>query len=46
MDILNKYFYFNPDSEIKIKKGDILILIGDRRSINYFKNKVQQINLW
>ena len=45
MQILNKYFYFNPDMELKLEKGDILIVIGDIRSINYFKNQIQKSSL-
>jgi voltage-gated potassium channel len=42
MEILDKYFYFNPHSELKLQKGDVLILIGDIRSMKYFKRKLQK----
>ena len=32
-------FVFNPNSEIKCKEGDIIILLGDRKSINAFKDE-------
>jgi voltage-gated potassium channel len=36
-EIGNKYFYFNPDSNVMLEKGDVLLVIGDTRSIKYFK---------
>jgi voltage-gated potassium channel len=36
-EIGNKYFYFNPDSNVMLEKGDVLLVIGDIRSIKYFK---------
>jgi voltage-gated potassium channel len=39
MKVKDKYFYFNPDGEVKLEKGDILLVIGDGRSIKYFKYK-------
>jgi voltage-gated potassium channel len=45
LEILNNYFYFNPDAELVLEKGDVLIVIGDVRSINYFKNDVQKSSL-
>lgn len=38
IEVKNKYFYFNPDSNIILEKGDILLVIGDTRSIKYFKS--------
>jgi voltage-gated potassium channel len=37
MEVKDKYFYFNPDSDVILEKGDILLIIGDDRSIKYFK---------
>jgi voltage-gated potassium channel len=45
LEILNSYFYFNPHAELLLEKGDVLIVIGDVRSINYFKNDVQKSSL-
>jgi voltage-gated potassium channel len=45
LEILNSYFYFNPHAELVLEKGDVLIVIGDVRSINYFKNDVQKSSL-
>jgi len=45
ISLMNKYFYFNPDGEIKVEAGDILLVIGDIRSINYFKFRMQKSSL-
>jgi len=42
---MDRYFYFNPDGEIKMEVEDVLLVIGDIRSINYFKYKVQKSSL-
>jgi voltage-gated potassium channel len=38
IEVKDKYFYFNPDFNIILEKGDILLIIGDDRSIKYFKS--------
>ena len=45
MQLLDKYFYFNPSSEIVLEKGDVLILIGDKRSMKYFQNHLEKSRL-
>ena len=40
-----KFFYFNPKQHIKLDKGDVLLLIGDIRNINYFKYQLQKSSL-
>ncbi|WKK82718.2 potassium channel family protein [Marivirga arenosa] len=32
-------FVFNPNSEVKCNEGDVLILLGDKKSIQAFKDK-------
>ena len=45
IEFMNKYFYFNPDGEMIIEKNDVLLVIGDIRSINYFKYQLQRSSL-
>ena len=45
IEFMNRYFYFNPDGEIKLEAGDVILLIGDIRSINYFKYRLQKSSL-
>ena len=45
MQLVDKYFYFNPDGEIELEKGDVLIVIGDVRGIEYFKYEIQKSSL-
>jgi voltage-gated potassium channel len=37
-DVDDKEFYFNPDFELKIERGDVLIVMGYGISIDHFKN--------
>jgi len=37
MKVQDKYFYFNPYSNVLLERGDVLLVIGDIRSIQYFK---------
>ena len=37
--VKDKYFYFNPEPDVMLEKGDVLLVIGDARSIKYFKYK-------
>ena len=41
----NKFFYFNPNAQLLLEKGDVILVIGDYRSINYFKYKLQKSEL-
>jgi len=43
MKVKEKYFYFNPDSDVILEKGDVLLVIGDVRSIKYFKYAYTQM---
>jgi len=43
MKVKEKYFYFNPDSDVLLEKGDVLLVIGDVRSIKYFKYAYSRI---
>ena len=39
-DVYDKKFYFNPDFELEIETGDILIVMGYGISINYFRSLI------
>ena len=45
IEFMDRYFYFNPDGEIMLEAGDVLLVIGDIRSINYFKFRLQKSSL-
>ena len=45
IEFMDRYFYFNPDAEILLEAGDVLLVIGDIRSINYFKFRLQKSSL-
>jgi len=45
IEFMNRYFYFNPEPEIMLEAGDVLLVIGDIRSINYFKFRLQKSSL-
>jgi voltage-gated potassium channel len=45
IEFMNRYFYFNPEVEVNMEVGDVLLVIGDIRSINYFKLRIQKSSL-
>ena len=40
--ISNKHFYFNPPFDLKLEAGDIIVVMGYRVSVNYFKYLVER----
>ncbi len=45
IEFMDRYFYFNPEPEIMLEAGDVLLVIGDNRSIDYFKFRLQKSRL-
>ena len=40
--VSNKHFYFNPPFDLRLEAGDIIVVMGYRVSVNYFKYLVER----
>jgi len=40
--VQNRHFYFSPAGEFLLQGGDILVLLGRKYSIDYFKDKIEK----
>lgn len=42
IEFLDKYFYFNPKEDLLLEAGDMMLVLGDERSIVYFKEQLKK----